>query len=233
ASVSTGLVDNPKRTVPMATMLGTALAGIIYIAATQAISGMFPASELAKSGAPFGMAASLMVGSWANSVVSLFTALACLTSLGSWMMLVGQAGARAASDGNFPAVYGEMSASGIPRKGLILASIKMTVLMIMVAFLGSQGGSAASLFTQITSIAVLLTMLPYFYSCINLIRMEGANAKNMLSMLAGILGSAFCFVALAGAEQAPLAGTFIVSLIILIFYTRKIAKRGAAGQTQS
>ncbi|MGL5627675.1 MAG: cadaverine/lysine antiporter [Plesiomonas sp.] len=233
ASVSTGLVDNPKRTVPLATMLGTALAGIVYIAATQAISGMFPAEELAKSGAPFGMAASLMVGNWANGVVSLFTALACLTSLGSWMMLVGQAGARAAKDGNFPAVYGEMSESGIPRKGLILASIKMTVLMILVAFLGEQGGSAANLFTQITSIAVLLTMLPYFYSCINLIRMEGANVKNMLSLAAGVLGSAFCFIALAGGEQGPLAGTFIVSLIILMFYVRKVAKREAAKQPQA
>ncbi|KAA7642418.1 amino acid permease, partial [Salmonella enterica subsp. enterica serovar Montevideo] len=44
AGVSTGMVKNPKRTVPLATMLGTALAGIIYIAATQVIAGMFPAS---------------------------------------------------------------------------------------------------------------------------------------------------------------------------------------------
>lgn len=32
------------------------------------------------------------------------------------MMLVGQAGVRAATDGNFPAVYGEVDSNGIPKK---------------------------------------------------------------------------------------------------------------------
>ncbi len=40
AAVSTGMVKNPKRTVPLATMLGTGTAGIIYIAATRVISGV-------------------------------------------------------------------------------------------------------------------------------------------------------------------------------------------------
>ena len=101
AAVSTGMVKNPKRTVPLATMLGTALAGIIYVAATQVISGMYPASEMAASGAPFAISASTIMGGWAAPMVSAFTAFACLTSLGSWMMLVGQAGVRAANDGNF------------------------------------------------------------------------------------------------------------------------------------
>jgi cadaverine:lysine antiporter len=116
AAVSTGMVKNPKRTVPLATMLGTALAGIVYIAATQVISGMYPASEMAASGAPFAISASTIMGSWAAPIVSAFTAFACLTSLGSWMMLVGQAGVRAATDGNFPAVYGEVDSNGIPKK---------------------------------------------------------------------------------------------------------------------
>ncbi|WP_139108205.1 amino acid permease, partial [Acinetobacter baumannii] len=58
ASVAAGVVKNPKRTVPLATMLGTALAGIIYIAATQVIAGMFPASVMASSGAPFAISTS-------------------------------------------------------------------------------------------------------------------------------------------------------------------------------
>lgn len=41
AAVSSGMVENPKRTVPLATMLGTGLAGLIYVLSTQMISGMF------------------------------------------------------------------------------------------------------------------------------------------------------------------------------------------------
>ena len=224
AAVSTGMVENPKRNVPIATMLGTFLAGIVYIAATQVIAGMYPASQMAASGAPFAISASTMVGSWAGPVVSAFTAFACLTSLGSWMMLVGQAGARAAHDGNFPKVYGEMDKDGIPRKGLFLAAIKMTVLMVLITVMNASGGKASDLFGELTGIAVLLTMLPYFYSCIDLIRFDGANLKNILSLIASVLGCVFCFIALMGANSFELAGTFIISLIILMFYSRKMGR---------
>mgnify|MGYP006189760853 CR=1 FL=1 len=52
----------------------------------------YPAGEVAASGAPFAMASSAIFGSWSAPFVSAFTALACFTSLGSWMMLVGEAG---------------------------------------------------------------------------------------------------------------------------------------------
>ncbi|EPN5710673.1 cadaverine/lysine antiporter, partial [Shigella flexneri] len=143
AAVSTGMVKNPKRTVPLATMLGTGLAGIVYIAATQVLSGMYPSSVMAASGAPFAISASTILGNWAAPLVSAFTAFACLTSLGSWMMLVGQAGVRAANDGNFPKVYGEVDSNGIPKKGLLLAAVKMTALMILITLMNSAGGKAS------------------------------------------------------------------------------------------
>ncbi|WP_312583133.1 cadaverine/lysine antiporter [Atlantibacter hermannii] len=222
AAVSTGIVENPRRTVPLATMTGTCLAGLVYIAATQVIAGMYPASQMASSGAPFAVSASTMFGTWAAPVVSAFTAFACLTSLGSWMMLVGQAGQRAADDGNFPKIYGELDSNGIPKKGLFLAGIQMTVLMLLIMVLDSSGGKASDLFGELTGIAVLLTMLPYFYSCVDLIRYEGMNFRNTASLIASFLGCFFCFIALIGAETAELAGTFVVSLIILMFYGRKM-----------
>ncbi|EGI5934719.1 cadaverine/lysine antiporter [Salmonella enterica subsp. enterica serovar Urbana] len=231
AAVSTGMVKNPRRTVPLATMLGTALAGLIYIAATQVIAGMYPASEMASSGAPFAISASTMLGDWAAPIVSAFTAFACLTSLGSWMMLVGQAGMRAANDGNFPKIYGEVDRNGIPKKGLLLAAVKMTVLMVLITSVNSTNGRASDLFGELTGIAVLLTMLPYFYSCVDLIRFEGVNARNLSSLICSILGCVFCFIALSGASSFELSGTFIVSLIILMFYARKMHQRQHSSRT--
>ncbi|EPT6204832.1 TPA: hypothetical protein ACM6Y0_004680, partial [Escherichia coli] len=40
-----------------------------------------------------------------------------------------------------------------------------------------------------------------------------------------VLGCVFCFIALMGASSFELAGTFIVSLIILMFYARKMHER--------
>lgn len=221
AAVSSGMVENPKRTVPLATMLGTGLAGLIYVLSTQMISGMFPASEVAASGAPFALATTALFGSWTAPFVSAFTALACFTSLGSWMMLVGEAGKRAANDGNFPKVFGETDRNGVPKKGLLIASSMMTLLMLVLMFFSSETAHASDLFNQLTTDAVLLTMLPYFYSSINLIRFEGMTTRNTFVMLFSGIVSLFCMVALAGAEGSTLTATFIMSLIILMFYSKK------------
>lgn len=221
AAVSSGLVKNAQRTVPLATMLGTALAGLVYILATQVMSGMFPAATMAATGAPFAASAAMILGGWAAPVVSAFTAFACLAALGSWMMLVGQAGVRAARDGNFPKIYGEVDANGVPRKGIILSALKMTALMALMTFLASSGAKTSDIFGNLIGIAVLLTMLPYFYSCVALIRLEGASLHHLLSLTAATLGCLFCFIALSGAESVKLALTFIISLSILMFYARR------------
>ncbi len=83
AAVSTGMVKNPKRNRAAGNhAAGTAMAGIVYIAATQVIAGMYPASQMAASGAPFAISASTILGGWAAPMVSAFTAFACLTSSG-------------------------------------------------------------------------------------------------------------------------------------------------------
>lgn len=232
AAVSSGMVKNPKRTVPMATLLGTAIAGVIYILSTQVIAGMFPAEEVAASGAPFALATTQIFGSWSAPFVAAFTALACFTSLGSWMMLVGEAGKRAAHDGNFPKIYGETDKTGVAKKGLILASVKMTILMVVITMF-SGSSNTGDLFNQLTTIAVLLTMLPYFYSSVNLIRLEAMTTKNTFVMLFSGVACVFCFIALAGAEGSALTGTFLVSLIILVFYGKKLGLSQSSQATES
>lgn len=96
---------------------------------------------------------------------------------------------------------------------------------IHITLMNSAGGKASDLFGELTGIAVLLTMLPYFYSCVDLIRFEGVNIRNFVSLICSVLGCVFCFIALMGASSFELAGTFIVSLIILMFYARKMHER--------
>ncbi len=47
------------------------------------------------------------------------------------MMLTAEAGARSAKEGYFPKIYGERTASGTPRKGIIIEAIQMTILMLI------------------------------------------------------------------------------------------------------
>ncbi|WP_421901799.1 cadaverine/lysine antiporter [Maridesulfovibrio sp.] len=226
AAVNTAVVKNPKRTIPLSTMIGTALAGLVYILSCTAISGMFPAEKMTASGAPFSLAmghicATLPFAQYIPKVVSAVTAFACLASLGSWMMLVSQAGARASSDGTLPEIFGRKNNHGTPVMGLILSSIMMSILLVVLMLL-SKGGNTQSLFGNIASIAVLLTLPPYFYSALNLLRRYGFHAKKAwLQIVSSLLACAFCLIALSGAAKDALIGCMIVMLCTFIFYVGK------------
>ncbi|SMF23772.1 amino acid permease [Desulfovibrio gilichinskyi] len=226
ASVNTAVVRNPKRTIPISTMVGTAIAGLVYILSCTAISGMFPASEVVASGAPFSMVmghicASMPFAAYVPKLVSAVTAFACLASLGSWMMLVSQAGCRASNDGTLPKAFGKRSQHGIPVEGLIFSSIMMSLLLVALMIM-SNGGSTQSMFGNIIKIAVLLTLPPYFYSALNLLRRYGFKAKGAwLKICSALLACGFCMVALSGAAKGALAGCMIVMLCIFIFYVGK------------
>ena len=221
ASVGAGVVKNPRRTIPLSTMIGTCVAGLVYVLSCTAISGMFPAADVAKSGAPFSLAAGHMFGAWAPKLVSAVVAFACLCSLGSWMLLVSQAGARASRDGTLPNIFGKTNKKGIPARGIIITSIFMTVLMGILMFV-SKGGNTQEIFGHIASIAVLLTLPPYLYSALNLISLHGfRDRRGVVPLTASVLACAFCFVAFSGATRAYLAAAVIVMLGVFIFYVGK------------
>lgn len=226
ASVNSGVVKDPKRTIPLSTMIGTCVAGAVYILSCTAIAGMFPAKQMAASGAPFSMAMGhicqgLPFAAWVPKIVSAVTAFACLASLGSWMMLVSQAGLRASKDGTLPAIFGRQNKKGMPVAGLVLASVMMSALIIVLA-LASKGGNTQTLFGNITKIAVLLTLPPYFYSALNLLRRHGfRDRKAVLQITCSMLACAFCIVAFSGAVKVALMGCIALMLGTFIFYVAK------------
>jgi len=221
ASVNAGLVENPKRTIPLSTMIGTLVAGLVYVSSSTAITGMFPAKKMAASGAPFALASSHMFGHWTAPIVSAVTAFACLASLSSWIMLIAQAGARAAADGTLPAIFGRKNRQGIPVQGILLTSVLMTLLMSGLMIV-SRGENTQDIFGEIVSVAVLLTIIPYFYSALQLMKLGCAARKRALvQIVAALLASAFCFAALAGAEHKELIPALIVIFGIFVLYVAK------------
>jgi cadaverine:lysine antiporter len=223
ASVDSDAIQNPKRNVPLATMIGTAFAGLVYITSTTVISGMYPASIMEHSGAPFALTFGALVGGWSKPLVSIVTAAACLASLGTWIMVVGQAGVAAANNGILPKIFAKKTKRDIPAWGITLNSILMTILMVVLMFLG--GKTSTAVFGYIVSISVLLIILPYFYSCLQLIRITGLSKKTIIPIVISLMACIFCFVALIGAKKIPLIGFLITSLICFIFYAVVLSKK--------
>lgn len=218
ASVDANLVKDPKKNIPRATMLGVAVAAIVYFLSCTVISGLFPSSEISHSSSPFSYVLQHFVGQWAASATSLVITLACLVSLSSWMMLLAEAAVRAANDGTLPKIFAKKNKNDIPVHGLLLLALAMSLLMLVMMF---KTTSTNQLFQEIITIAVLMTILPYFYSAINLINVAEYPIKSAIASTAALLAIIFCFSAYIGAQDYALVSVVIISFICLIFYVRK------------
>lgn len=167
---------------------------------------MFPAKQMAESGAPFSLAmghicAGLPLAHLVPDMVSAVTAFACLASLGSWIMLVSNAGCRAAQDGTLPPIFGRKNAKGQPVAGLVLSACMMSA-MLLLMMLVSRAGDTQDLFNSITSVAVLLTLPAYYYSALALLKRYGLRNRAAWLKVAASLGACmFCLIAFSGAEK--------------------------------
>ena len=91
-----GVVRDPNRNVPIATLGGILIAGVVYLVSSVLMMGIVPAEQMAASSAPFALVAGQMFGAWAIPVIAAAAALKATGTLGGWMLVTGESGARAA-----------------------------------------------------------------------------------------------------------------------------------------
>ncbi|KRB31908.1 MULTISPECIES: arginine/agmatine antiporter [Mesorhizobium] len=223
ASVSAGVVENPSRNVPIATVGGVVLASVAYILSSSVIMGMIPNKELLVSSAPFADAARLALGDFSGSVVALCAAVGCLGSLAGWTLLVGQSAKAAADDGLFPGIFARVNKRGVPSLGLVIVA---TIMSIQV--LATMSPTASEQFGKIASIAVIMTLLPYIYSMIA-IKVLGyrkmPHAQYTFFVITGLAGAAYCMVALAGSDGEQVRWSLIFVISTIVFYSASITRK--------
>jgi basic amino acid/polyamine antiporter, APA family len=165
ATVPAEEVEDPKRTLPRATIIGTIAATGLYILATVAIMGIIPTHTLAGSNAPFADAARVMWGSSVLGVspgklVALVAMISTFGALNGWILLQGRVPQAAAEDGLFPKRFAHVSGKGqTPVFGLVVSSVLLSGLMLM-----NYNSSLVDQFNQVLLLATLTTLVPYAFS---------------------------------------------------------------------
>lgn len=174
------------------------LAGVCYVLSSSVIMGMIPNRELLASSAPFADAARLALGDAAANAVALCAAVGCLGSLAGWTLLVGQSAKAAADDGLFGNVFSRVNRKGVPSSGLIIVAALMSLQV-----LATMSPTASQQFGKLASIAVIMTLLPYIYSCIA-IKVLGYRVltpnQHFLYIVIGFVGAVYCLTALIGSN---------------------------------
>lgn len=223
ASVSAGVLENPARNVPIATVGGVIIASVAYILSSSVIMGMIPNGELVSSSAPFADAARLAMGDFAGSAVALAAAIGCLGSLAGWTLITGQSAKAAADDGLFPAIFSRVNKRGVPALGIVIVAALMSIQV-----LATISPTASEQFGKIASIAVILTLLPYIYSMIA-IKVLGyrkmSHGKYAFFVASGLLGAIYCLMALVGSDGEQTRWALIFVIATMVFYSVAITRK--------
>lgn len=159
ATVPAEDVENPERTIPQATLIGTIVTAIVYILGTAVVMGVIKNPVLAQSTAPFADAAKVMWGHFAGRLVAAGAVISAFGCLNGWILLQGQIPMAAARDRLFPARFKELNSHGAPAFGLVVSSVLVTGLVFM-----NYTKSLVDQFTFIILLATLTTLVPYAYS---------------------------------------------------------------------
>ena len=172
ATIPADSVEDPGRTIPRATVLGTGLAALVYILATVGVMGILPAAEMGTSTAPFADAAARVWGGWARSLIALGAAISAFGALNGWILLQGQMPLAAARDGLLPGVFAKVSSRGTPVAGLVISSVLLTLVMGM-----NFTASLVDQFTFIILLSTLSVLIPYIFSALSELVMIGRERR--------------------------------------------------------
>ena len=102
ASLAGDKVDDPIRIIPRATLVGTALTGILYLFVCSAIALMLPEDVASTTAAPFAIFVERYWAAGPAQLIALFAAISCLGALNGWVLMQGELPRTMAGQGLLP-----------------------------------------------------------------------------------------------------------------------------------
>jgi APA family basic amino acid/polyamine antiporter len=215
ATIPAGHVRDPEKTIPRATLLGTAIAAVLYIACTAAVMGLLPASELAKSQAPFADAGRLLWGGWASWLIAGAAAISCFGALNGWTLIAGQFPQAVARDGLFPKFFARDSARGTPVAALLVAGA-INSLMVLANY--SRG--MVAMFTFMVLLTTLGNVVCYLFCAMGdvVLARRGGGPVRAGNLLLAFAAFGFCLWAVVGAGKDAVFWNFMLLALGIPLY---------------
>jgi len=217
AAQNSSAVENPKKNVPLACLLGTLGAAFIYILSTTVIQGIVPNAELVTSTGPFGLAFAKMFSPTVGSIVMALAVMACLGSLLGWQFTIAQTAKSASDDRMFPSIFSKVNTLGAPLAGMIIMGIVQSAMA-----LSTISPSLNEQFNALVNLAVVTNVIPYILALSALMVMmksAGVSGKvyrwNTVVALVAMLYSVYAIY--ASGKDAVLGGMLVMGIGFVIY----------------
>ena len=199
-------VDNPKKNIPRAILIGTLIAAVIYIIGTAVIMGVVPRDQLLASKAPYADLATLLFGGNWGMPVAFMGAVCCIGALNGWTMVVSRIALGAANDGLFPAIFKKETKSGVPLWGTVISSGCSIPFVAL-----SMTPNLLDQFNFIIDFSLTLALLIYL-ACIAayFVILKRAGGLNKKERLIGCAALAFSIWTLAASSMVMLMWSTVI-----------------------
>lgn len=191
ATVPADNVIDPQRTIPRATLWGTFVSAIIYVAACSTVMLLIPSEQLAESNAPFADALRLFWGDDAANLLALFAFISGVGALNGWILVQGEMPRVIAREGVFPAVFAQESRFGTPGPALFITSGLGTALVLT-----NYSESMVSIFTFVILVSTSAFLVMYLLCSLAALKLAW---RGDLDLRGGKLGALLVIATLAAA----------------------------------
>lgn len=222
ANVASGIIENPKKTVPRAVITGTIIVSCVYIVSSFGIMGILPSQSLAQTSAPFAEASKIIFGHGWDALIALIAFLACVGTLNAWVLAGGQVAVEAAKDQLFPSIFARTNKFGAPYMSLLISLVVTIILLI-----AGMSPSILSQLNAIIDISVITFVLIYLLCMLSYIKISLTERKITPYFVLALLASGFCIWILAFMSLSNLlwCSLFFLTGMPVYFWNKRKARR--------
>jgi APA family basic amino acid/polyamine antiporter len=139
ASLAAARVRDPARNILRATMIGTALTGLIYIIVCTGIVLAIPPATLATASAPVALFVEQYWGRGAGLLVSAFVAVSAIGALNCWVLMQGEVPLSMARAGVLPRWFAVVNSRDVAVRPLVIAGLLASALILSNASRSTEG----------------------------------------------------------------------------------------------
>ncbi len=210
AGVVAERIRDPGRNILRATMIGTALTGLIYIVVCSGIVFAMPQDVIERAPAPVALFVETFFGRQAGLAIAAFAVVATVGCLNGWVLIQGELPLGMARAGLLPRWMAATNRHDVSVRLLCMGSICASVLILSSAA-GSTG--LGGLLNFMLNLTAATTLLLYLGACIAALRMRVVRGV-------ASLGALFCLWALWGSGTAALLAVALMLTAIPLYLLR-------------
>jgi len=217
ATIPAGDIENPEKTIPRATMLGTIITTVLYILGTVVLFGILPLDILQNSPAPFAEAAKVMAGDYGGYFVAVGVIISGIGVLNGWILITGQISMATAKDDLFPDFFKKENKKGAPVNGFVIGGVLSSIVMLM-----NYTEGLVDQFEFIAKLTVIATLLPYLFTAASyalIVIEKKLHAKSWIkTFVLSALGFTYSLWAIYGSGSETVYYGFLLLLLGIPIY---------------